>query len=268
MTPEYDLFTGLDDKPGKVLFVDTETTGSDPENAYLVEVAMMTADYRGAVPEGPVTEEYVTLVKPPIPVPPEASAVHHITDRMLAEAPPAEDVLGAVEGFARGADFICAHNLPFDLAVLQRGFPGVFSRFGEERRIDTLRLSRHCWPDIPSHSLQALRYRHGLDELVPPGDAHRALFDTRLVKALLDTVLARELTGSARLSDVVSFIANPLEVKVFGFGKHKGSLVEDIAATDPDYIRWLLKQEWLPGEYPDLFHTLLMKSGLSGGHDS
>jgi exodeoxyribonuclease X len=185
---------------------------------------------------------------------------------MLADAPQAPEVLDAVSGFAQGADYICAHNLPFDLAILQRGFPGVFSRFGEERRIDTLRLSRHCWPDIPSHSLQALRYRHNLDDLIPPGDAHRALFDTRLVKALLDTVLSRNLTDSKRLSDVVSFIARPLEVKVFNFGKHKGCLVEDIAATDPDYIRWLLKQEWLPGEYPDLFHTLLRKSGQNEGH--
>lgn len=265
MTSDYDLFTSFDDEPGRVLFVDTETTGADPGEAHLVEIAMMAADYRGTV-SLESSGEYATLVKPPIPVPPEASAVHHITDRMLADAPQAPDVLNAVSGFAQGADYICAHNLPFDLAILQRGFPGVFSRFGEERRIDTLRLSRHCWPDIPSHSLQALRYRHNLDDLIPPGDAHRALFDTRLVKALLDTVLSRNLTDSKRLSDVVSFIARPLEVKVFNFGKHKGCLVEDIAATDPDYIRWLLKQEWLPGEYPDLFHTLLRKSGQNEGH--
>ena len=162
--------------------------------------------------------------------------------------------------------FICAHNLPFDMAMLQRGFPGVFNRFAEEQRIDTLRLARHCWADIPSHSLQALRYRHGLDGIVASGDAHRALFDTRLVKALLDTVLSQNLTGVTGLSELVRYIAKPLEVKIFNFGKHKGCLVEDIAATDPDYIRWLLKQEWLPTEYPDLFHTLLRKSGGNGSH--
>jgi hypothetical protein len=31
MTSDYDLFTSFDDEPGRVLFVDTETTGADPE---------------------------------------------------------------------------------------------------------------------------------------------------------------------------------------------------------------------------------------------
>lgn len=267
MASHYDLFSGFDAEPGTVLFVDTETTGADPAQDHAVEVAFLVAEYRGTAPQGPVTE-FSSFLKPPVPVPPEASAVHHITESMLADAPSAAELLDTVQGFAESADFVCAHNLPFDIGILQRGFPGVFNRFGEDRRIDTLRLSRHCWADIPSHSLQALRYRHGLDGVVTSGEAHRALFDTRLVKALLDTVLQRNVTGVRGLSELVSYISRPLEVKVFNFGKHKGCLVEDTAATDPDYIRWLLKQEWLPVEYPDLYHTLIRKSGQNGSHGS
>jgi DNA polymerase III epsilon subunit-like protein len=185
---------------------------------------------------------------------------------MLHDAPSAADLHETVRGFAERAAFICAHNLPFDLAMLQRGFPGVFTVFTEDRRIDTLRLSRHCYSDIPSHGLQTLRYRYGLDGAILPGEAHRALFDTRLVKALLDSILEKGLTGTTGLPELIRFIARPLEIKVFNFGKHKGCLVEDTAATDPDYIRWLLKQEWLPVEYPDLYHTLLKKSGPNGSH--
>lgn len=267
MTSRYDLFSSFEAEPATVLFVDTETTGADPSQDHAVEAAFLVAEYRGTVPQ-PVSAQFSSFIKPPVPVPPEASAVHHITDEMLENAPSAADLLQAVEDIAGKAGFICAHNLPFDMGILQRSFPGIFNRFGDDRRIDTLRLSKHCWADIPSHSLQALRYRHGLDGMAAPGEAHRALFDTRLVKALLDTVLQQNITGVSGLSELVGYISRPLEVKVFNFGKHKGCLVEDIAATDPDYIRWLLKQGWLPGEYPDLYHTLLRKSGKNGSHDS
>ncbi|MFO7626112.1 MAG: exonuclease domain-containing protein [Candidatus Fermentibacteraceae bacterium] len=265
MASDYDLFSSFQDAPGSVLFVDTETTGADTSQDHIVEVAFLLAEYRGTTPLGSI-DEFSSLVKPPVPVPPEASAVHHITNVMLTDAPSAADLNETVKGLSERAAFICAHNLPFDMAMLQRGFPGVFSAFNEDRRIDTLRLSRHCFSDIPSHGLQALRYRHGLDSAILPGDAHRALFDTRLVKALLDSILEQNLTGATGLSGLVEFIARPLEIKVFNFGKHKGCLVEDTAATDPDYIRWLLKQEWLPLEYPDLYHTLLKKTGQNGSH--
>jgi DNA polymerase III epsilon subunit-like protein len=265
MASDYDLFSSFQDAPGSVLFVDTETTGADTAQDHIVEVAFLLAEYRGVTPLAGI-DEFSSLVRPPVPVPPEASAVHHITNAMLEEAPSTADLHETVRGLSERAAFICAHNLPFDMAMLQRGFPGVFTGFTEARRIDTLRLSRHCFSDIPSHGLQALRYRHGLDGAVLPGDAHRALFDTRLVKALLDLILGRNLPGVTGLPELVEFIARPLEIKVFNFGKHKGCLVEDIAATDPDYIRWLLKQEWLPVEYPDLFHTLLKKSGQNGNH--
>lgn len=265
MASDYDLFSSFQDTPGSVLFADTETTGADASQDHMVEVAFLLAEYNGITPLE-CTGEFSSLVKPPVLVPPEASAVHHITNAMLEGAPSTADLQETVRGLAERASFICAHNLPFDMAILQRGFPGVFQSFTEERRIDTLRLSRHCFGDIPSHGLQALRYRLGLDGAIPSGEAHRALFDTRLVKALLDSVLERNLTGVTGLSELVRFIARPLEIKVFNFGKHKGCLVEDIAATDADYIRWLLKQEWLPGEYPDLYHTLLKKSGQNGNH--
>jgi hypothetical protein len=60
---------------------------------------------------------------------------------------------------------------------------------------------------------------------------------------------------------LVELIASPLEVKIFSFGKYRGSLVEDTVAGDPDYIRWLMRQKWLSEEHPDLYHTILRKAG-------
>lgn len=42
------------------------------------------------------------------------------------------------------------------------------------------------------------------------------------------------------------------------FGKHKGELVADI----PDsYLRWLLDQEWVENDYPDLHEQLEIEYG-------
>jgi exodeoxyribonuclease X len=258
-----DLFAAADEGELSILFLDTETTGSDPEKDYICEVAMLRTGYRGLARTSE-EDRLSTLVRPPLPIPPEASAVHHITNGMVAESPTAEETAGRVAEAARGADLICAHNLPFDLTLVRRAWPEVFDGFGEASWLDSLRLSRHVWPAIPSHALQALRYRFGLDRGLS-GDAHRAAFDTELTRALVERIALDKLEGMASWREVAELARSPLEVQVFYFGKYRGNLVEDIVVRDADYVRWLLSQDWLPREYPDLYHTLLRKSGAEGG---
>ena len=39
---------------------------------------------------------------------------------------------------------------------------------------------------------------------------------------------------------------------IMPFGKYKGNLLEDIVDDDPDYVDWMLGQEWFQ-EYEDLY---------------
>ncbi len=259
-----DLFSTLDDTGGKrILFLDTETTGPDPASAEICEVAFILQEYHGFSASGRRTV-FESLVKPSEPIPPEASAVNGISNKMVKDSPAAADIASQIKEIAGQAEIICAHNLQYDHSILKRQFPGIFSSFSGSALVDTLRLSRHIWPNIPSHALQVLRYRFELDEGIE-GDAHRALFDTELVQALLLRMFrepaAEKLNGD--WSALSEFINSPLEVKIFTFGKYRGNLVEDTVAGDPDYIRWLLKQKWLAEEHPDLYHTILCKTGAS-----
>lgn len=256
-----DLFSTLETGNTRILFLDTETTGPDPGSAEVCEVAFILTEYSGFAFTGECTV-YETLIKPSVPIPPEASAVNGISNKMVVNSPSSSDVFSKVAEIAEGADFISAHNLPFDHKILKRQFPGVFDRFQKKSCIDTLRLSRHVLQEIPSHALQALRYRFELDDGLT-GDAHRALFDTELVQALLHHLLKDEPLSrlNGNWADLVDFINSPLEVKIFTFGKYRGNLVEDTVAGDPDYIRWLLRQKWLSEEHPDLYHTILCKTG-------
>ncbi len=261
MDNSFDLFSTIASGDVRILFLDTETTGSDPATAEVCEVAFLLAEYDGFTFTGK-KQVFETLIKPSVPIPPEASAVNQISNRMVADSQKAEDFTEQIGKLSEQADYISAHNLPYDYTILKRQYPSLFSRFDKSTHIDTLRLSRQIWQEIPSHALQALRYRFELDRNIK-GEAHRALFDTELVQSLLHFSLKQSSCLDLQNSwkSLVDFIVAPLEVKIFTFGKYRGNLVEDTVASDPDYIRWLLRQKWLSEEHPDLYHTILSKTG-------
>jgi DNA polymerase-3 subunit epsilon len=105
------------------LFVDVETTGLDTETDEIIEVALLPFDYDPttgdviAVHEDQALDE---LRDPGIPIPPEASQVHGITD---------DAVKGKVVNDARlnalvtDANLIIAHNAAFDRPMLERVWP-------------------------------------------------------------------------------------------------------------------------------------------------
>ena len=263
MSVTNDLFSGIvsDNTSIKILFLDTETTGADPKTAEVCEVAFLLAEYDGFKFTGK-KQVFETLIKPSIPIPPEASAVNHISNKMVENLPTKEHFTDQIAELTEQADYISAHNLPYDFTILVRQYPTLFEGFNKSHFIDTLRLSRHVWEDVPSHALQALRYRFELDENIQ-GEAHRALFDTELVQSLLHFSLKQPSCSNldSNWNQLVELIASPLDVKIFGFGKYRGDLVEDVIASDPNYIKWLLRQKWLPEEQPDLYHTILRMKG-------
>ena len=153
--------------------IDTETTGMSPASgAALVEVA------RVAIDGGALGETWSSLVRPGRPIPPDASAVHGITDAMVADAPPPAAV--AAELRARCGELpLVFHNAPFDLPFLvalfrEHGQPPLLGPI-----VDTLGLARGLF-GAGSNSLGALAARLGL----PPETSHRALGDARTTARL------------------------------------------------------------------------------------
>lgn len=62
--------------------IDIETTGIDPAADATIEIASV-----DLVRDGGITNAMDTLVRPTKPIPPGASAVHHIIDDDVAHAP-------------------------------------------------------------------------------------------------------------------------------------------------------------------------------------
>ena len=150
----------------QIIVVDTETTGMSPfEGHEVVEVATAT------VANAALGETWSSLVRSGRAIPADASAVHGITDAMVADAPPPAPV--AAELRRRCGDLpLVFHNASFDLPFLiillrQAGQPPLLNPV-----VDTLGLARGL--DEPGgNSLGVLAARAGL----PRETQHRALGD-------------------------------------------------------------------------------------------
>lgn len=210
---------------GGLAVLDVETTGADPEKDAVVEVAVT------RIFPGGKTRTWSSLVKPRVPIPPEMSAIHHITDDMVANAPSMADIWSTV--LAEIGDAIpVAHNARFDSAFL----PLIRKNW-----LCTYRLSRHLWPDSPGHSNQVLRYWLKSD---PPlgADAamHRAANDTIVTAANLKHMLhaSEHMHGLKSLQEVMAFAAAPITITTMPFGsKHRGKPMSEVPR---DYLVWAL----------------------------
>src|SRR5512134_166889 len=92
--------------------IDTETTGLDPVKARIVEIAAVRLVAGRIEPE----QTFRQLMRPGVPIPPSASAVHRIDDTTVADAPAFAEVWPELTAFLGGTVLI-GHSLGFDLAA-------------------------------------------------------------------------------------------------------------------------------------------------------
>ncbi len=172
---------------GRMAPFDLETTGTDPEQARIVET------YVGRLGGGhPVRDFAAMLVNPGVPVPAEAAKIHGYTTEHLAEH--GEDPVTAVEVTAAAVAAalqeripLVGHNIGYDLTVLDRecrryGLATPTDRAGLLVAIDTRILSKHVDPyrrrvskEQGAHVLKTCAevFRAGWDDR----DAHGARYD-------------------------------------------------------------------------------------------
>lgn len=172
---------------------DTETTGLHPASEGLVEVAAV----RFNLAQGP-GEYFQTLVNPGMPIPPGATRVHGITDEMVFDAPPIQQVLPHFYRFVEGAVAV-AHNAPFDL-----GFLALHSmRAGIEPPtmpvLDSCMFSRRVNLEQPSHRLESLVKSFGISE----STFHRALADAKSCMEVFRLTVGKSCGVNAHWDDLV-----------------------------------------------------------------
>lgn len=190
---------------------------------------------------------------------PENRAIHHISPAELERVASRFEAVDLAALLANPwPDFVVAHSASFEqqwmAALLDEidSWPreaGIGLRsWPRPRWICTQRCARRIWPELTSHSNQALRYSlHSEEVAVSPqfDPPHRALPDARLSAHHLAAILQHQPDPDV----LVQWSAEPQLLNRLRFGKHKNQPVETVP---PDYWAWLLRQ---PDLDEDTAHT-------------
>jgi len=203
------------------IFYDTETTGINFDRDYVIEIAAFDSERN---------KTYESLIKPPISIPKEATAIHNITDEMVANAHSFSEVCQEFLQFCEGEVILIAHNNDsFDLHFLRSEFRRCDKQMPSWRFFDTLKWARRYRTDLPRHSLQFLREIYGF----PQNNAHRALDDVIILHKVF-CAMVDDLT----IEEAYQLLHKPRLLKTMPFGKHQGIPFESIPKH---YFDWLQK---------------------------
>ncbi len=223
----------------KLIFFDTETTGNT-EKDFLIQIAYKIHP----VEDGADNEEFNALYKSEKKIPPEASAVHHITNKMITDKPSfteSDDFPKIKKLFENKNNVVIAHNAPFDLIMIEK--EGIIPK----NFICTLRVVRYLDKEekIEKYNLQYLRY---FLEMEVEATAHDALGDVLVLEVLFERLKKKimemgKLDEEKTLEKMIDISSRPSLFHTFKFGKYNGKKLEEIAKTDRGYLQWLLDQK-------------------------
>jgi DNA polymerase-3 subunit epsilon len=152
------------------VIVDTETTGKSRSDDEIIEIAIVAFEYLPETGEVlRVTDTYSALEDPGRPIPPDSTAVHGITDAMVAGQRIDDARVAAI---LKGVSIVIAHNAEFDRPFLERRLP-VFATLPWACSMTQIDWSAE---GMGARSLEYIAYRSGFFF-----DAHRAEIDCRAV---------------------------------------------------------------------------------------
>ncbi len=230
-----------------LVFFDLETTGINITKDRIVEIS-----YIKVMPNG--TEYEKTMrINPGMPIPAEATAIHHITDEDVKDKPMFKDVAKELIHVFEGCDFAGFNSNRFDIPLLMEEFlrAGVSFDMSKRKFIDIQTI----FHKMEQRTLTAAYkfYCHKNLE-----DAHSANADTRatyeVLKAQLDcypnlendvNFLSKFSSQNRNVDLAGRIVLNDANVEVFNFGKYKGQRVAEVLKRDTGYYGWMMQ-----GDFP------------------
>ncbi len=224
----------------KYVLFDTETTGNE-DNDKIIQIGAMVIDGRGE------TKVYDELCGTQTPIKIEAMEVHNIVPELIEGRPPfiESSFYRDLLSLNSPDNYLIAHNINFDLGMLiNEGFKNRM------QLIDTLRCSKHLYPNSPYHRLQYFRYALELYKKEQEEarrynitiKAHDAIGDVLVMKLLLSKLVEKirlNYPNVNPMKKLVELTQQPVMLQIFGFGKYKGENIELVARKDMGYIRWM-----------------------------
>ena len=230
-----------------LVFFDLETTGVNIVSDRIVEIS-----YLKVMPNGD-EESKTRRINPEMPIPPESTAIHGISDEDVKDAPTFKAIAKSLAVQIEGCDLAGYNSNRFDIPLLaeeflradvdidlmKRKFVDVQTIFHKkEQRTLSAAYKFYCQKDLEN--------------------AHSAEADTKATYEILKSQLDHYddlvndvdfLSEYSCFGNNVDFagrvVYNEQKQEVINFGKYKGRLVEDVLKTDPGYYGWIIQ-----GDFP------------------
>jgi DNA polymerase-3 subunit epsilon len=213
----------------KQLFIclDCETTGLDPRQDRIVEVAAVLFNSEE------IFGQFESLVDPECVIPESSIAIHHITPEMVAGKPKIQELIPELLKFI-GNHIIIGHGVGFDVEAIassadRASLPCVLRN---NKIMDTLRLAR-LYGESPVNSLEKLRQHFNIEA----EGAHRAMSDV-IVNVDVFKYLCKKFRTTEQVFDVLS---RPILMRTMPLGPHKGRQMKDIPL---EYLRWAANKDF------------------------
>jgi len=201
------------------IYYDTETTGIKAERDRIVEIAAY---------DPVLNRTFEKLVNPGVPIPAEVTAIHNISDAMVADSPLFGEVAKEFIEFCEGDVVLIAHNNDgFDVHFLRHEFARSGVDFPAWKFLDSLKWARRYRKDLPRHTLQFLREIYG----ITANNAHRALDDVIVLHQIFSNMI-----DDLSIEEVMMLINKPVDILHMPFGKHQGVPLQKVPK---DYLVWM-----------------------------
>ncbi len=226
---------------------DIEATGISARSDRIVELAIlkiMPDDRR---------EMHTFRINPGIPIPPETTAIHGISDEDVADCPRFEEIAGKLLKLLEDCD-LCGYNvLRFDIPMLTEEFARARITFKQTGRrvIDAQRIYHRREPRDLAAALSFFCDKEHVD-------AHGAEADVRATYEVLEGQLDKYPDLPHNVEELDAY-CNPTDPSwadrngrlrwsngevVINFGRKKGMNLKQLVRDDKNFLKWILKSDF------------------------
>lgn len=230
-----------------IVFFDLETTGTNITHDRIVEISIVKV-----YPDKEEIKTYTQRINPGIPIPPEATAVHHISDDDVKDAPKFSDIANGIAETFKGCDIAGFNSNKFDLPLLIEEMTRAHVIL-DIRRANLIDVQTIFHKKEPRNLTAAYKFYCSKDL----EGAHSALADTiatyEVFKAQLEKYddLPDTIEGIAEFSaygnnvDLMGrFVRDDKKQIIVNFGKHKGKPLLKVLKEEPSFYDWMISNDF------------------------